>query len=308
MISLHGGHSGEFCQHAEDSLLEVVDAYERQGFSYVGITEHMPPPDERFLYPDEREAGFTARKLATRFDRYITTCRRLQKDRASHMQVLVGFETETYTGSMDFVQKLIEKYTPDFIVGSVHHADDINFDYDEAHYRNAIRALGGINALYDRYFDAQYEMITRLSPQVVGHFDLVRVFDPGYPERLRQTDIVEKIDRNLAAVKELGLILDLNMRALSKGASEPYPSRSVLEKALEMEIPIVPGDDSHGAATVGKHIGKGIKLLKKMGFDTNWEKILKNINVEHHDNRRTSNPAEAHRRQAKAANSARCSG
>lgn len=274
LISLHGGHSGEFCMHAEDSLAEVVNTYEKLGFSWVGITEHMPPLDDRFLYPDEREAGFTARDLAARFDAYITTCRRLQESHAPELKIMVGFETETYDGSVEFARKLVEKHSPDFIVGSVHHVDNINFDFDEDHYRGAVQALGSIDALYRRYFDQQHEMITRLGPRVVGHFDLVRVFDPDYTERLRRPDIAEKIDRNLAAVKELGLILDLNMRALSKGAPEPYPSRAILEKALAMKIPVVPGDDSHGVATVGDHIGTGIKLLEQMGFDTRWETII----------------------------------
>jgi len=274
LISLHGGHSGEFCLHAEDSLAEVAAAYEEQGFSWVGITEHMPPPDDGFLYPDERAAGLTARDLAERFDAYITACRRLRDSHAPGLKILVGFETETCSGAIDFAQELIEKYTPDFIVGSVHHVADINFDYDRAHYENAVRTLGSIDEMYRRYFDHQYEMITRLRPRVVGHFDLVRVFDPDYPKRLRRPDIAEKIDRNLAAVKDIGLLLDLNMRALTRGAPEPYPSRPILEKALRMNIPVVPGDDSHGVATVGNHIRTGIGILEEMGFDTGWETIL----------------------------------
>ena len=273
-ISLHGGHSGEFCMHAEDSLAAVVAAYETRGFSWVGITEHMPPLDDRFVFPDERAAGLTSLDLAQRFDRYMTACRRLQESRAPNLKLLVGFETETYTGAIEFARKLIETYTPDFIVGSVHHVDDINFDFDKTHYHGAVRALGGIDALYHRYFDQQYEMITRLRPRVVGHFDLIRIFDPDYRKRLGRPDIFEKIVRNLSAVKELGLILDLNMRALCKGAQEPYPSRPILEKALEMNIPVVPGDDSHGVATVGNDVGTGIELLEEMGFETRWEEII----------------------------------
>jgi histidinol-phosphatase (PHP family) len=117
-------------------------------------------------------------------------------------------------------------------------------------------------------------MITGLRPRVVGHFDLVRLHDPDYRSRLRQPDIEKKIDRNLAAVKELGLALDLNTRALQKGASEPYLSRPILQKAFDMNIPVVPGDDSHGVDTVGAHIGDAIDLLDEMGFNTRWEEIL----------------------------------
>ena len=42
LVSLHGGHSGEFCSHARDTLEEMVLAYIDQGFDRVGITEHMP--------------------------------------------------------------------------------------------------------------------------------------------------------------------------------------------------------------------------------------------------------------------------
>ncbi len=32
-VSIHGGHSGEFCSHAQDSLEEMVQEYIRQGFN-----------------------------------------------------------------------------------------------------------------------------------------------------------------------------------------------------------------------------------------------------------------------------------
>ena len=281
LISLHGGHSGEFCQHARNSLAEIIEAYEARGFSWVGITEHMPPPEDRFLDPDQQAAGLTAKDLDIRFGRYIATCRNLQKIYASRMSIFVGFETETYNGSLSFAQILAKKYQPDFVVGSVHHVDDINFDFDKAHYKSAVQSLGSIDQLYHRYFDIQYDMIIGLRPQVVGHFDLIRLFDPDYRTRLDQSDIKKKIDRNLAAVKELGLVLDLNMRALQKGASEPYLSRPILQKALEMDIPVVPGDDSHGVDTVGANIGDAIDLLNDMGFNTRWEEILKQMNIEH---------------------------
>jgi histidinol-phosphatase (PHP family) len=193
------------------------------------------------------------------------------------MKILVGFETESYSGAFSAAETLIAKYRPDYIVGSVHHVDDINFDFDDAHYRNAVRAVGGVDDLYHRYFDIQYDMITRLRPGVVGHFDLVRLFDPEYPERLQRPDIQKKIDRNLSAVKDLGLILDLNLRALHKGAKEPYPAGSILQEALKMDIQVIPGDDSHGVKTVGNYIEKGIGLLEKMGFDTRWDNMVGSI-------------------------------
>jgi hypothetical protein len=52
LVSVHGGHSGDYCQHARDSLDDVVKAYHDRKFAWVGITEHMPPTRDSFLYPD----------------------------------------------------------------------------------------------------------------------------------------------------------------------------------------------------------------------------------------------------------------
>ncbi len=46
LVSIHGGHSGEFCQHAGDSLEAILEAYAAQGFAWVGITE-CPRPGNR---------------------------------------------------------------------------------------------------------------------------------------------------------------------------------------------------------------------------------------------------------------------
>ena len=77
-------------------------------------------------------------------------------------------------------------------------------------------------------------MIQLLKPSVVGHFDLIRIFDPDYKARLLQPEIMARIKRNLELIKELDLIMDFNLRSLLKGADEPYISRVILEMAREM--------------------------------------------------------------------------
>ncbi len=270
-VSVHGGHSGEFCNHATGSLEEIVQSYIENNFSWVGITEHAPAINDGFLYPDEKEAGLTADLLYERFGLYMTECRRLQKKYARDITIYAGMEIETYSGYEVFVPRLLSRFAPDYIVGSVHFVDDIGFDYSEEYYRQAVAAVGGVDALYCRYFDLQFEMITLLEPAVVGHFDLIRLFDNEYRERLRKPEIVKRIERNLALIKKRELILDFNLRPLMKGASEPYVSQSILQRALELGVAVVPGDDSHGCSSVGACMDEGVAILEKCGFDTNWK-------------------------------------
>ncbi|MBF0227080.1 MAG: histidinol-phosphatase [Desulfobacterales bacterium] len=269
LVSIHGGHSGEFCSHAKNSLEEIIKTYIDKGFTWVGITEHIPPLSEKFLWPDEIKQGLNLKSAYERFERYIYTCRALQKKYASKIKIYVGFESETHTGSDDFVKKLINIFKPDYIVGSVHHVDDMIFDYSEEHYERAVKSfVGGIDELYCRYFDLQFSMINTLKPKVVGHFDLIRIYDTNYKERIKIPEINDKITRNLELIKKLGLILDFNMRALSKGSTEPYISMPILKKAIDMRITLIPGDDSHGIDSAGLNIYRGIEILTKFGINT----------------------------------------
>ena len=269
-VSVHGGHSGQFCNHAEDSLEEIIREYINKKFTWVGITEHAPAYKEELLYTDQKAAGLSPEFLFDRFGRYMQECRRLQKKYSSEITIYPAMEIETYSGYETFVPHLIKTFKPDYIVGSVHFVNDLNFDYSQEMYAKAAVSVGGIDKLYEAYFDIQYGMIKFLKPAVVGHFDLIRIFDPEYRERMEKPSIRLKIERNLALVKELNLILDFNLRALVKGADEPYITGSILETVKEYDINIAPGDDSHGVSNVGNYMDDGIALLGKYGFSKQW--------------------------------------
>jgi len=271
-VSVHGGHSGQFCSHAKNTLEEVVLAYIEKGYPWVGITEHMPPPADEFIYPEERQAGLNAAALHRRFADYIATARRLQSKYAEKITIYVGFETEDCSGCRDEARALIRAFSPDYMVGSVHHVNDMPFDTSPDIYTQTAVRCGGLDALYCAYFDQQFEMIRALKPHVVGHLDIIRIFDSDYPRRLVKRAIWDKIVRNLELIKQLDLILDFNLRPLSRGEAEPYLSAPILQKASELGIDIVPGDDSHGIDSIGELMQRGIQILRSAGISTDWRR------------------------------------
>ena len=274
-VSVHGGHSGQFCDHAENTLEEIVKTYIDQGFGWVGLTEHVPPTRVGYLYPDEVAAGRTVEGMTQRFDAYITEARRLKKKYASRLDIYVAFETESHPGGIEQALTLCAKYQPDYVLGSVHHIGDIPFDTGATAYEQAVHAVGSIEALYCEYFDRQFEMIRRLEPAVVGHFDLIRIFDADYRTHFALPAIRQRILRNLGLIRDLDIILDFNVAALRKGASEPYVSKPILVEARQMGIAVVPGDDSHGVATVGNHLEEGVRILLDLGFSPLWRRPVR---------------------------------
>lgn len=271
-VSIHGGHSGQFCSHASDSLEEIIQLYIEKQCSWVGITEHTPAISKNILYPDEIGAGLTPETLLHRFDRYMRECRRLQKKYHRKIQIFAAMEIETYSGYEQFIPYLIAKFQPDYIVGSVHFVNDMGFDYSPEMNRKTVNTVGGKDQLYCLYFDQQYEMIKLLKPAVVGHFDLVRIYDKEYKSRLLKPAIWKRIVRNLKLIKDLDLILDFNLRALGKGDDEPYISNSILKMAHQLEIAVIPGDDSHGLTSVGNFFAEGVSTLNDLGLSTDWRK------------------------------------
>jgi histidinol-phosphatase (PHP family) len=269
-VSVHGGHSGQFCHHATNTLEEIIQQYIAKQFPWVGITEHAPGISQELLYPDQQAAGLTPEFLLHRFSLYMKECRRLQEKYRSQIRIFAAIESETYAGYKEFMPYLLTTFQPDYVVGSVHFVGDMGFDYSKAQYDQTAAATGGKDELYCRYFDLQYEMIGFLKPSVVGHFDLIRIFDPNYKTRLLHPEIMPRIKRNLELIKELDLIMDFNLRSLLKSADEPYISRTILEMAKDMAISVVPGDDSHGVDNVGANMATGIAILAELGFDTSW--------------------------------------
>jgi histidinol-phosphatase (PHP family) len=269
-VSVHGGHSGQFCNHARDLLEEIILAYIARRFAWVGITEHMPPAHDDFLFPDEKRAGETVASLHKRFETYMETGRRLQARYRDRITIYVGMETEVYPGSLQLASQIQQTLKPDYLVGSVHHVAGFAFDYDSETYTAARHALGGWEGFYNHYFDSQYQLIETLRPRVIGHFDLIRIYDPDYSAHLALPSVEKRIIRNLKLIRTQGAILDYNLRALTKGAPEPYVSRPILKIALDMKIPVVPGDDSHSVDSVGNEIDQGIQILSDFGFDTQW--------------------------------------
>ena len=143
-VSVHGGHSGHYCGHAQDRLEDIIQEYIAQGFSWVCLTEHMPCQTDAHMPPEERDEGISVAEFNKRIDTYFEEARALKTKYADQIELLVGFETEAYTGYQEEVSALIDRHQPDMFVGSVHHLHDILFDAAPEDYAQAAEKSGSI--------------------------------------------------------------------------------------------------------------------------------------------------------------------
>jgi histidinol-phosphatase (PHP family) len=177
-------------------------------------------------------------------ERFLVEANRLKAIYSSDITLLVGLETENIT-SLDLARMdtLLSRHEGqiDLVVGSVHHVDSVPIDFDRSTFERCIANITDpvtghdlqsrhdrIHLYLEKYFDAQYDVLRHLHPEVIGHIDLCRLYMPsldirGYPRAW------EKLRRNISYAVDYGALFEANAAALRKGWDGSYPGHGVLE-------------------------------------------------------------------------------
>ena len=113
------------------------------------------------------------------------------------------------------------------VVGSVHHVNGVPIDFDKETYERCLSSIHGasgaiqgdhLETYLELYFDAQFEVLKRFRPEVVGHIDLCRLYTPTLDLRLFKS-AWEKLTRNVIYAIGYGALFEANAAALRKGWS-----------------------------------------------------------------------------------------
>ncbi|KAJ2776349.1 hypothetical protein H4R18_005714 [Coemansia javaensis] len=263
-------HSGQFCRHAKGTLEAVVQGAIARNMLVLGLSEHVPRSRAQDMYPEEADMG--PDDLHAAFDGYVAEARRLREKYAGQIEILIGAETEYITeASLAEARRLRERHGLDYLVGSLHHVDETPVDFGPDEYAQIVRRCGGDRAeVFRRYFDQQLAMLQALQPEVVGHFDLVRIFHPydddGVADPLQTVPEIRALAlRNIDYAISYGAVFEINSRAWKKGLRDAYPQRDVLAEILRRGGRVTISDDSHGAQDLCMHYDRLHAYLCEMG-------------------------------------------
>lgn len=266
-VSLHGGHSSAYCDHARDRLTDVIEAAIAAEYSVFALTEHAPRLGDAYLYREERAMGWTVSHVESLFDEYARESAELVARFAPQITLLRGFEIEIVPGDRwpAVMQGYRDRHRFDFAVGSVHFVGDLGIDGPTDTFELAMSRAGGLESLAVRYYEAVAEMVQRFRPEVVGHLDLIRKNGRLYGD-------VDTPAARAACVRALDVIaandgiLDINTAGYRKGMPHPYPAPWIVREALRRAIPVCFGDDSHGVSDVGAGIEDARHYLREHGY------------------------------------------
>ncbi|KAI0672604.1 histidinol phosphate phosphatase H [Trametes maxima] len=262
MPQSHHSHSGQFCKHAVGTLEDVVLEAIRQGFGTYGLTEHVP----RY-----RHENLPLDTLKAQFEAFLVEAHRLKRVYAQQITIVVGLETEHITDAdMDALDILLRMSGDhvEYIVGSVHHVNEIPIDFDRETFTKALKSFSQtslddhavMEAFLCSYFDAQYALMRRFYPEVIGHFDLCRLYNPS----LRFSEYPAALGL------EYGALFELNVAAFRKGWDGAYPGEDVVKIIIQAGGRFALSDDSHGPHAVGLNYHRLRLYARQVGISEVW--------------------------------------
>jgi len=233
------------CNHAKGSMESYIKRAIELGINIYGFSEHAPMNfDEYYRLP------------FSEMDAYEKDVSLLQEKYKDDIKILLGYEVDYLEGHMD---ERVLKADVDYLIGSVHFLKEWGFDNPEFidEYKNR-----DINQIWQEYFSTIEAMAKSGHFDIVGHFDLIKVFN------YMPTKDIRAIAHNaLKAIKKSNMVLELNSAGLRKPCKEIYPSRSLLEVAYELNIPITFSSDAHAIGQVGFKYDETKKLAQKVGYN-----------------------------------------
>lgn len=232
------------CNHAEGTVDEYIQKAIELGIDVYGFSEHAPmdfDPKYRLAF-EEMQA----------YENDIVGAKERYKN---DIKILMGYEVDYLPGHMD--DRVLHAKV-DYLIGSIHFLDKWGFDN--------LEFIGGykdrdIDDIWRAYFDATEAMAKSGKFDIVGHLDLIKVFK-FMPKQ--DTRILAK--NALKAIKQSNMVLELNTAGLRKPTGEIYPSRSLLEEAYGLDIPITFSSDAHSIEQVGEGYALATALAKEVGY------------------------------------------
>lgn len=237
---------------ANATLFEMAESASQIGISEIGITDHYVVHKERYkIKPLEIEKHFRDRAIAK------------QK---WGIDIKIGLEMDFFEEHFSELQKIINTFDFDFILGANHFIKDFGLA-DEAQSNLYFQGRNKRDVL-EHYFENLAKTIESNLFDIIAHIDIFRKFGEKFLGKIvfdEYKDLAEQT-ANLLLKTDTGI--ELNCRGFEHPPSyNPYPCPEFLMFLKEKGIKkITLGSDAHSTDKIGFGIDKGLTLLKNCGF------------------------------------------
>jgi len=277
-------HSHTNFSDGSDPPSEYIEEAIRQGMHTYGFSCHAPVPFKN-----------SWSMQAENMQQYFLEINRLKDAYSSTIKIHASLEIDYIPGITGPADPLFTKYPLDYKIGSVHFVGCFEDGYpwgidgSEALFEEGMQKIwrGDARKAVQTYFQILSEMISTAKPDIIAHFDKIRMHNEGnlYFSEEDNWYRLEVLD-SLELIRSSKCLLEVNTRGMYRGnKKEPYPSLWILKEAAKMKIPIVMNSDAHKPHESTGHFTETSALLIECGYrklhnliSGSWEPISFNSN------------------------------
>ena len=246
-VDLHN-HT-KLCNHASGEIDEYVQKAIENGIDIFGFSDHAPMEfDKKY------------RMSLAQTDEYEKSIKKAKEKYKNQIEILLGYEVDFLP---NFLEERVLQADVDYLIGSIHFLpkDGNLWGFDNPEFIGEYKSVD-IDKIWQDYFDAVEAMAKSALFQIVGHLDLLKVFNYK-PKK----DIRLLAKNALKAIKKSNMAIEINSAGFRKPVGEAYPSKELLEEIKDLDIPITFASDAHAPEQVGFKLGNIETLAKNIGFD-----------------------------------------
>lgn len=252
MYDYHTHH--ERCGHAAGAIRDYIESAVAKGLCEIGISDHSPI---YHLGPNPHALPRTTMSQHE-LPNYVAEMTALKDEYRGVIDVRLGIESDYIPGWGEHYRSLWRNYDLDYVIGSVHFVAG-----DWSLFQRKLPQGYTAETALEEYLQNVIGAARSGAYDILAHFDVIKTFG-HVPARLADFDV--QIRAAVEAVAEAGMAMELNTSGWRKSINEQYPCRSVLEQALQCEIPIVLGSDAHRPSDVAGDFDRAVALLRDVGF------------------------------------------
>lgn len=224
---------------AEEYVKEAINS----NLKAIGMTCHAPVPFETDWTMQEKD-----------LTNYADVINALKNKYKNKIEVYLGLEVDYLPGLLGHSSEILKKVDPDFTIGSIHFitkkdmGENLTVDYTQEEFEKLLKAFDGdIKALVSAYYETMREMLIDLQPDIIGHFDIVKLNNTNNRYFNENEDwYVDTILKTLDSIYLSDSIIEINTGGLTrKKINTIYPSPWILKEAKKRKIPIMINSDAH---------------------------------------------------------------
>lgn len=247
-----------FCPHGtKDPFEKYIEKAIKENFSEITFTEHAPLPTNFVDPTPNKDSGMSPKDITA----YFETLNQLKQQYKDQITIKVGLEVDYIVGYETETRALLDIAGPvlDDAILSVHFLKHNNtyacIDFSDDVYMDFARQVGGIETLYNLYYDTVLQSIDanlgHFKPRRIGHPTLVHKFQLVHGQKIEDDHRIIEV---LTMMKEKGYELDVNSAGLSKPfCKAPYPPMHMIEYARSISLPLIFGSDAHSVKDLHQH-------------------------------------------------------